>query len=1001
MISALLLLAPFFSFASEKGLLSEIQPSENGNEESRVLDSELLVSKAENQAIKSLEKLIEKSKGTSEEPQLIFRLAELYMRRAKTGRFFEMQNKEELNTKIQFFPIVEKNSRAPLMQALLNYEKIENRFQNFSEMDQILFQSGFALQQLNRKQESLVKYQKLLKKFEKSLLRSDAAIAVGEIYFENQKYQEALANFKISESAAITKNTPYAIYKSAWCYYNLKRNQDAVDTLTRLLKDSQINLLVRQESIRDLTLFVSEIKKSSEILSFFTKIVSPTELSQVIQDLSKLYLKHSRSKEALEFLQAFLDNSSDHTAAMQARIQMMEAFENLKQHDRTLDIMRIALDVCGQQQAPARIQECQTDVEARVLKIAQDWWNTAQNAKDPVRKKKYYDSAENALIELNVRIKRIVPDFQFAAAELLFQREKWALAAGYYQKVYQNDKKDLKRAEESQYAEIVCLEKTKNKDQLRPTVIALSEIFLKQYPKNTNADSLMLRLAELYKDDHNYPAALKIIEKIEARMVAAKDLKIQIYLEQNEYKKAQAQMDTDIKSEGNSDRAKKLSRAQDELTLVGIQNNKKGLQKYLNDLLNYAQHEQQVDLAEKAFFDGLAQASKNRFTQAALEFSNEIRKRFPAHKKIKELKESQLQYMLDLGQFKEAAAIYETKGEHELAAELYRLDGQKVQSENILKSIEKQNLKENKEPFVTRQMVKQLKNLFDAGKMKESFDFAKKIIARKVDSSERAPARYYQALILEKEFIAQSLKSSDPSRLNLLLEYKLEKFEKVQTAFLGTTQMTDNAQIWNDAFSGIQRSLDSMIEDLKQIKSGNSSKEIAQALDLLKQKKVEIDQQKQNIAQTLLNKSMQNPNGKSTVHIEKWKRYVDLKKSQTWQNLDSKEKARLISQSSLKDDEAEKAIVATALQSEDEGQFEKAIWYLSRWSQKLKSDLIQYHLVRIATKNSVKIDQHLIGSGFSKSYSLPEEKEFLELIASQKRNQSSAKVDITGDIDKN
>ena len=75
-----------------KGLLPEVKlnsANEDINQKT-AFTSEVLISKSELKAIESLKKIIAKKKGAMDEADLYYRLAELYMRRAKSGRFFDL-----------------------------------------------------------------------------------------------------------------------------------------------------------------------------------------------------------------------------------------------------------------------------------------------------------------------------------------------------------------------------------------------------------------------------------------------------------------------------------------------------------------------------------------------------------------------------------------------------------------------------------------------------------------------------------------------------------------------------------------------------------------------------------------------------------------------------------------------------------------------------------------------------------------------------------------------
>ena len=82
---------------------------EEGNEK-KALRAELLVSATEQRAIAQIQKLIKKYKNTQLEPDLDFRLAEMYMRKSKTDRFFEVHR--ESSTVVKLAPRLVECGRA-------------------------------------------------------------------------------------------------------------------------------------------------------------------------------------------------------------------------------------------------------------------------------------------------------------------------------------------------------------------------------------------------------------------------------------------------------------------------------------------------------------------------------------------------------------------------------------------------------------------------------------------------------------------------------------------------------------------------------------------------------------------------------------------------------------------------------------------------------------------------------------------------------------------------
>lgn len=107
--------------------LKFVPGDEEGNEK-KALRAELLVSATEQRAIAQIQKLIKKYKNTQLEPDLDFRLAEMYMRKSKTDRFFELHRESTTVVKLAPRLISSSSSRTSVMQAVDVYQYIQKKF---------------------------------------------------------------------------------------------------------------------------------------------------------------------------------------------------------------------------------------------------------------------------------------------------------------------------------------------------------------------------------------------------------------------------------------------------------------------------------------------------------------------------------------------------------------------------------------------------------------------------------------------------------------------------------------------------------------------------------------------------------------------------------------------------------------------------------------------------------------------------------------------------------
>ncbi|MGC8011137.1 hypothetical protein, partial [Salmonella enterica] len=70
-----------------------------------------------------------------------------YMRRSKSGRFFDLHQDTPL-MKLSPFPVPNERGAEAIKRAIKIYTKIEMEFPHFKQMDAVLFNNAFANQQI-------------------------------------------------------------------------------------------------------------------------------------------------------------------------------------------------------------------------------------------------------------------------------------------------------------------------------------------------------------------------------------------------------------------------------------------------------------------------------------------------------------------------------------------------------------------------------------------------------------------------------------------------------------------------------------------------------------------------------------------------------------------------------------------------------------------------------------------------------------------------------------
>lgn len=516
---------------TEKGLLPEVRLNNNEDDnEKKAFSSEILITRSENKAIESLQAIIKKQKGSKAEPDLWYRLAELYMRRSKSGRFFDL-HKETPMMKLSSFPVPNEKGSEAMKRAIKIYSKIETDFPHFKQMDSVLFNNAFAHQQIGKFKESDVLYAKLLHNFPKSPLVPDGTLALGELLYDQGKFTLALEQFQRLEKFPQSRVFSYGMYKAAWAYYNLHDSENGIKKLVEVVKNNpplqdgetptnRHNL--RREAMRDLTVFIGDSYPANKLYSFFEDITTEEELGQSMTDLAKLYDSHSRQKEMNIFLEEYIEKRSSGPDVVKSHLALVEANEVLKKRDKVLEHLQTASDLCRKdstwrtlQKPEVLIASCTEGFRHTSLDMTKKWWDiwtkNKQNASfsDLTQKlfKLMLDNEDPAKPDLKTR---------FAYAELLFQLENYDDASAQYKIVGDKSSEDPLR-HDANYAALFSKEKSidKKKDVLKEAERKeLAMNYLTKHPTGKFATSVKFKIGHIAYEENNYPEAEKWLKPL-------------------------------------------------------------------------------------------------------------------------------------------------------------------------------------------------------------------------------------------------------------------------------------------------------------------------------------------------------------------------------------------------------------------------------------------------------------------------------------------------------
>lgn len=595
------LLASSTATAKDDASLQQLrfkEGDESGNEV-KALKTELLVMKAEKQALAQLEMLLRKHKGTRLEPELLSRKAELFMRRARTERFFEVHKSSEQILTSAPTLVKDASEAKEIRKAVSIYEQIQRDFPRYPSMDLVIFNNAYAYQQLGNDKAAEALYVRLTTQHQDSVLVPDSYLAIGELNYNRKSFSTALTNFKKIREYPQARVYPYSIYKSAWCLYNMQDASAALRELEDVVKfgrkvaaeqlDSKLDL--RNEALRDMALFYNDTMPADKAVAYLRSQAGELDPAPVIMHLVELYKRHSKYKETEVILKDVLKSLAGTPIIAKAHEELIWNYENDKRRPEAVRQMADFDAYCNKEistasKSGAAAPECVEKIASTSKRLASKW-HALWKKKDPqadlaVGAEKAYELyISHATIEKDAEL----PTIRHQYAELLFQQQKYRKASEQYALVRPvlGKKIDTKLIEDCSYASIVSLEKAVNdkwddKDEAR--FRELVAFYLQNSPKAPYALDLEFKRAFIAYDKKRYDEAADDFKKIgwgptasgtQEKVVKAQDFYLDILNIKKDYKGLKEASSALLKKNQSAERVTTITKIYREAYFAEIQ----------------------------------------------------------------------------------------------------------------------------------------------------------------------------------------------------------------------------------------------------------------------------------------------------------------------------------------------------------------------------------------------------------------------------------------------
>jgi cellulose synthase operon protein C len=297
-------------------------------------------------AIESLYRIIDYSEEDDpEKPVYYARLANLYWEKAES--YFMQAYSDDLDKTIT---AAEKaKDEAALKQAeakrelLLNsqkewrrkaikiFQEIEQKYPDYPKLDMVLFYLGNFTSQMGNAEAGYEYYSKLLTKFPESKYLPDALVNVGEYFFVRDEFDTAMEFYKRVATFEDSRIYPFAIYKAAWCHYNMGEYEEAFKKFVEVIQyamrlereGSGPRIGLKLEAQKDIVLAYSQIGKEAQAIPFF-KNIAPEIYLVLSARLAKLYANQGENARAITMYKSIIAEDPDSPTVLTYQREIVE-----------------------------------------------------------------------------------------------------------------------------------------------------------------------------------------------------------------------------------------------------------------------------------------------------------------------------------------------------------------------------------------------------------------------------------------------------------------------------------------------------------------------------------------------------------------------------------------------------------------------------------------------------------------------------------------------------
>jgi len=435
---------------------------------------EVKVAVKREEQISGIKRLLELGAPDDEVPELNFRLAELYYEKSQFYFFRSeeaddaMSRAKSKKEKAGYQAKKRKHARESqtwVKRAMDIYKKIRERYPKYPRMPEVLFALGQTYWNSKRYQESIDIYTDLIRHHPDSPLVADAWLAFGEFYFNEGALHRALKSYEFAAKDKRSRVYGFALYKQAWCYYNLSEWKKSLDKFRATVFYSQMadelsgenRISLAREAQQDFVKAYAHVGDPNKAPYVLSDLVNeddcrPESCRKLLEKLGAAWVEQGQFEDAAVIFRKLIKDHPKNTRNPYFQGKIVDLISRSGDKPRVIAECRrlveqyqaVEKEVAAETGAAAEkgrrnIEDAKVLAESTIRRLAQLWNREAKKT----RQKKTYSYAMTLYSDYMKLFdgSKYAYEMRFQMADLLYKVERFDEAAHAYRRTVQADPK--------------------------------------------------------------------------------------------------------------------------------------------------------------------------------------------------------------------------------------------------------------------------------------------------------------------------------------------------------------------------------------------------------------------------------------------------------------------------------------------------------------------------------------------------------------------------------